>query len=189
MAAGGQALFGPSAGLERAVAAVNAAGPPSRLSSRSARMRGFADVLRASGELGSLDGIAAESAAIDAVLAELHAIFAAPDAATAARLLNAGLAAHTGPLRLVDEPGAAWHLHAEPPGEDTWADWFAASSLLAMAVHFAERGGPAWGVCAAHDCGRVYAQTGPGRARTTCSARCGTVKRQSAFRARRRAAA
>jgi CGNR zinc finger len=187
MAPGGQALFGPSAGLDRAVAAVNAAGPPSRLGSRAARMRAFADVLRASGEPGSLDGIAAEGAAIEAVLGELHAVFAAADADIAARLLNAGLARHTGPLRLVDEPGAAWHLHADPPGEHSWARWFAASSLIALAVHFAERGSPAWGVCAAHDCGRVYARTGPGRARTTCSARCGSLKRQTAFRARQRA--
>jgi CGNR zinc finger len=189
MAAIGQPLFGPSVGLERAVAAVNAAGPPCRLDSRAARMRSFADVLRATGEPGSLAGIAAAGAAIESVLAELHAIFAAPDTATAAQLLNAGLARHTGPLRLVDEPGAAWHLHAEPPGQDTWAGWLAATSLLAMAVHFAERGGPAWGVCAAHDCGRVFAVTGPGRARTTCSPRCGTLKRQTEFRARRRRAA
>jgi CGNR zinc finger len=187
MAVGGQALFGPSVGLERAVDAVNAAGSPSRLDSRPARMRAFAEVLRASGEPGSLDGIAAQGAAIEAVLEELHAIFAATDPATAARLLNAGLARHTGPVRLVDEAGAAWHLHAEPPGEHAWAPWFAASSLIALAVHFAERGGPAWGVCAAHDCGRVYARTGPGRARTTCSARCGSLKRQTEFRARRRA--
>jgi len=184
----GQALFGPSAGLERAAAAVNAAGPPARLPSPAALAGPFADVLRATGEPGPLDGIEAETGALAAVLAELHAIFAAPDPAQAAQLLNAGLARHTAPLRLVDEAGAAWHLHAEPPGDDSWAAWFAATSLVALAVHFAERGAPAWGVCAAHDCGRVYVRTGPGRPRTTCSPSCATRHRQAELRARRRAA-
>jgi len=80
----GQALFGPSAGLERAAAAVNAAGPPARLPSPAALAGPFADVLRATGEPGPLDGIEAETGALAAVLAELHAIFAAPDPAQAA---------------------------------------------------------------------------------------------------------
>ena len=186
MAPDGQALFGPAAGLARAAAAVNAAGPPSRTASVADRTRAFAAVLRASGEPGSLAGIPPQAEAIQRVLEQLHAIFAAPDPATAARLLNAGLARRTGSLRLVEEPGAAWHLHAEPRGEESWAAWFAATSLLAMAVHFAEHGAPAWGVCAAHDCGRVYVRSGPGRPRTTCSRRCGTRKRQAELRARRR---
>lgn len=181
----GQTLFGPTVALRRAADAVNAAGPPG---SPASVADAFADVLRASGEPGPLDGIGADSGAIAAVLAELHAILAAPDDAVAATLLNAALARHTAPLRLVAEPGAAWHLHAEPPGEESWAGWFAATSLVALAVHFAERGTRAWGVCAAHDCGRVYVQTGPGRRRTTCSPACGSRLRQAALRARRRAA-
>jgi hypothetical protein len=177
----GQALFGPAVALERAAAAVNAARPPASLPGA------FADVLRDGGEPGPLDGIDAEADEIAHVLEQLHAIFAAPDDDVAAQLLNAALARHTGPLRLVIEPGAAWHLHAEPPGEDSWAGWFAATSLVAMAVHFAEHGTAAWGVCAAHDCGRVYVRTGPGRRRTTCSSACGSRYRQAALRARRRA--
>jgi hypothetical protein len=188
MAPRGQGLFGPAVGLERAAAAVNAAGPPARLSSREELPGRFADVLRRSGERGPLTGIEDELAPIAAALEELHAIFAAPDPAAAAGLLNAALARHTGPLRLVTEPGAAWHLHAERPGDESWAGWFSATSLVAMAVHFAERGAPAWGVCAAHDCGRIYVQTGPGRPRTTCSPPCASRRRQAALRARRRAA-
>jgi hypothetical protein len=184
----GQALFGPAVGLERAAAAVNAAGPPARLPAPAALAEPFSRVLRASGEPGPLSGIEAEVTEIAAVLEALYAIFAAPDAAEAAQLLNAGLARHTAPLRLVEEPGAAWHLHAEPPGDDSWAGWFAATSLLAMAVHFAEHGAPAWGVCAARDCRHVYVRTGPGRPRTTCSPACAGRHRQAALRARRRAA-
>jgi CGNR zinc finger len=183
----GQALFGPAVGLERAAAAVNAAGPPARLPSRDELPGRFADVLRASGEPGSLAGIEDEVDAIAGVLEELYAIFAAPDAAAAARLLNEALARHTGPLRLVEEPGAAWHLHAERAGDESWAGWFAATSLVAMAVHFAEHGAPAWGVCAARGCKHVYVQTGPGRPRMTCSPTCASRRRQAALRARRRA--
>jgi hypothetical protein len=186
MRTGGQALFGPSVGLARAAAAVNAAGPPARPTSLA---DAFAGVLRDPGEPGPLTGIERQESAIAEVLEELYTIFAAPDAATAARLLNAALARRTGPLRLVDEPGAAWHLHAEPPGDDGWATWFAASSLLAMAVHFAERGAPAWGICAARGCRSVYVQTGPGRPRTTCSPACAGKRRQAELRARRRAGA
>jgi hypothetical protein len=185
VAASGQALFGPGVGLARAAAAVNAAGPPA---SPPSRVAAFVDVLRASGEPGPLTGIEREEGAIAGVLEELYAIFAAPDAATTARLLNAALGRHTGPLRLVDEPGAAWHLHAESPGDTSWATWFAASSLVAMAVHFAERGAPAWGICAARGCRSVYVQTGPGRPRTTCSPACAGKRRQAELRARRRTA-
>jgi hypothetical protein len=184
----GQALFGPAVGLERAAAAVNAAGPPAGLASPEAIAERFADVLRASGEPGSLGGIEAEAGELAMVLEELYVILSAPDADAAARLLNAGLARHTAPLRLVAEPGVAWHLHAEPLDDDSWAGWFAATSLLAMAVHLAEQGAPAWGVCAARDCRNVYVRTGPGRPRTTCSPACAGRHRQAALRARRRAA-
>jgi CGNR zinc finger len=179
----GQALFGPTVALARAAAAVNAAGPPAQPASLA---EPFAAVLRASGEPGSLAGIEAQADALAAVLEQLYDIFAAPDTAAAARSLNAALARHTGPLRLVEEPGAAWHMHAEDPGKETWATWFAASSLVAMAVHFAERGAPAWGICAARGCRNVYVQTGPGRPRTTCSAACANRHRQAELRARRR---
>jgi CGNR zinc finger len=181
MASGSQALFGPAVGLERAAAAVNVAGPPAARFDPAA----FADVLRAAGEPGQLDGIDAEAGALAAVLEELYAIFAAADATEAARLLNAGLARHTAPLRLVEEPGAAWHLHAEPPGDDSWSGWFAATSLLALAVHFAAHGTAAWGICAARGCRHVYVRSGPGRPRSTCSPGCATKKRQAELRARR----
>jgi hypothetical protein len=178
-----QALFGPAVALERAAAAVNAAGPPAATFTPAV----FAGVLRAAGEPGPLEGIDAEAEALAAVLDELYAIFAAaPDATETARRLNAGLARHTAPLRLVEEPGAAWHLHAEPPGEDSWAAWFAAASLVALAVHFAAHGTPAWGVCSARGCRHVYVQAGPGRPRTTCSPGCAAKKRQAELRARRR---
>jgi hypothetical protein len=185
--ASGQTLLGPSAALERTAAVMNAAGPPARLQEPDAVAVAFAAALRAHGEPAAVDGIAEEAETLAALLAELYDLMATTGADAAAERLNAALAAHTGPLRLVAEPGAAWHLHAEPPGDGSWTRWFAASSLLALAVAFAERGAPAWGVCQASDCRHVFVQTGPGRPRTTCSARCAARKRQAALRARRRA--
>jgi CGNR zinc finger protein len=185
--AAGQTLFGPSAVLERTAAVMNAAGPPARLKRASELVAPFEAALRAHGEPGALDGIADEAEALAELLAELYDLMPTSDPGAAAARLNAALAAHTGPLRLVEEPGAAWHLHAEPPGDESWTRWFAASSLLAMAVAFAERGEPAWGVCAAHDCIHVFVRTGPGRPRNACSTRCAARKRQTELRARRRA--
>jgi hypothetical protein len=178
-----QAPFGPAVGLDRAVAAVNAAGPPAGAFAADA----FRAVLRDSGEPGPLDGIEAEAEALTAVLAELYAVFGAAGVAEAAARLNTGLAAHTAPLRLVAEPGAAYHLHAERPGDDSWAGWFAATSLVALAVHFATHGAPAWGICSARGCRHVYVRSGPGRPRTTCSPGCASRKRQAELRARRAA--
>jgi hypothetical protein len=185
----GQTLFGPSAALERLAAVVNAAGPPARLQQADDLVAPFEAALRAHGEPGPFDGIATEAHRLAATLSELYDLIATTGTDAAAGRLNEALAAHTGPLRLVAEPGAAWHLHAELPGDDSWARWFAASSLLAMAVAFAERGEPAWGVCGAHDCIHVFVRTGPGRPRSTCSARCGSRVRQAELRARRRAGA
>jgi hypothetical protein len=182
-----QTRFGPTAALERLATVINAAGPPGRLEDPRQLTQPFAEALRAHGEPGPLDGIEEDAEALAAVLAELYDLIAIVDPDAAAERLNAALAKHTGPLRLVAEPGAAWHLHAEPDGEPSWARWFAASSLLAMAVAFAERGEPAWGVCAAHNCIHVFVRTGPGRPRSTCSARCGARVRQAQLRARRRA--
>jgi hypothetical protein len=185
----GQTLFGPRAALERLAAVINAAGPPARLEKADDLVAPFEAALRAHGELGPFDGIAAEAGALAITLAELYELMATTGTDAAAERLNEALAARTGPLRLVAELGAAWHLHAEPPGDDGWARWFAASSLLALAVAFAERGEPAWGLCGAHDCVQVFVRTGPGRPRSTCSARCGSRVRQAELRARRRARA
>jgi len=187
MASPRQALFGPAAGMDRTVAILTAAGPPARLARHADMAAPLARALREAGEPGPFAGLEDETSALAGVLGELYAIFAAPTAGDTAERLNAALARHTGPLRLVEEPGAPWHLHAERRGDDSWAGWLAATCLTAMAIHFAEHGAPGFGVCAASDCIQVYAQTGPGRARHTCSPRCAGRRRQAELRARRRA--
>jgi hypothetical protein len=175
------------AGLQRAVEAVNAAGPPAGRLEAPELAAAFAGVLRAYGEREEPAAVAPQAALLRAALDDLHAIFATPDPDAAVERLNASLARSTGALRLVREPGTHWHLHADA-ADASLAEWFRASSLLAMAVHVAERGAPAWGACRAAACGRVYARTGPGRPRRTCSAACAGRLRQAELRARRRVA-
>jgi predicted RNA-binding Zn ribbon-like protein len=179
-----QTPFGPATALRRAVAAVNAGFAPGRSATDVELARGLAAVLRAHGEPDDLAGIAAEVEGLRAVLDALYAVFAAGhDDDRAAERLNRLLERHGGPLRLVREPGTAWHLHADRP-ESGWADWLAASSALALAVHLAEHGA-AWGICEAPRCRHVYVQDGPGRPRRTCSPQCATRRRVAAHRARR----
>jgi predicted RNA-binding Zn ribbon-like protein len=179
-----QTPFSPATGVRRAVAAVNSALPPGRRASDAELTRGLASVLRTHGEPDDLAGLDAEVDALRAVLDALYAVFAAGhDDDLAAERLNRLLERHGGPLRLVREPGSAWHLHADRP-ESGWADWLAAGSALALAVHLAEHGA-AWGVCEAPHCRHVYVQDGPGRPRRTCSPVCATRRRVAAHRARR----
>ena len=180
-----QSPFGPSVALARAVAAVNAAGPPAGELDDARFVAAFAAVLREFGEEGEDDELFPFLGELRDVLCELHSVLAAPDAATAASRLNELLGKRTRPLRLVQETGAAWHLHADSD-PDHPAEWLAASSLLAMAVQFAEQGEPPWGACQASGCARFYVAGGPGRPRTTCSPACATRKRQAEFRARQR---
>src|SRR5688500_13086930 len=89
--------------VERAVALVNLADPTAA---------SIAAVLESWGEhdvaLGPDD-----VAAIEAVLADLRALFATTDRDAAAAQLNALLAAHAGPPRLVRHEGWTWHLHLD----------------------------------------------------------------------------
>ena len=123
--------------------------------------------------------------AVEQLLATLYAVLAEADGERAAARLNELLSIWTGPLRLHREGSEPWHLHAEHENADGVA-WFASSSLLAMAVQFAERGETAWGVCEAAGCERIYVREGPGRPRSTCSPACATRRRQAEFRARQR---
>lgn len=148
-------------------------------------MAALAGVLRAFGEEGEDDELRPYAGALRDAVAQLHSVLAAPDAGAAAARINALLASRTRPLRLVHEPGAAWHLHADVD-EDHPARWLVVSSLLTMAVQFAEQGAPAWGPCQASGSARFHLRGSPRRPRTTCSPACATRKRQAKFRARQR---
>jgi predicted RNA-binding Zn ribbon-like protein len=66
--------------------------------------------------------------------------------------------------------------------EASWAQWFLASSCLALAVLLAERQAPPARLCASPSCGKPFVNVGRGSARRYCSPGCGTRERVAAHR-------
>jgi hypothetical protein len=145
-----------------------------------------AAVLRAHGEPDPIELTDGDVAHMQGVAVRLHEVFAAPRTEVAARLLNALLAESAGPPRLSDHHGTAWHLHTDSADNASWAEWFAASSAVALAGVLAARQAPPGGLCAAAGCGMPFANTGSGSPRRYCSPRCASRARVTAYRSRTR---
>ena len=111
-----------------------------------------------------------------AVCGRLRAVLVAPDRDTAAAGLNALLAEHAGPPRLVRHEGWDWHVHVDAGDDAPWAAWLASSAALALASRLAAAADVPWGDCAA-GCGRVYVHDGRGGPRRYCSTTCATRER------------
>ena len=88
------------------------------------------------------------------------------------------------PPRLSSHGGTAWHLHIDSADDASWAEWFAASSAVALAAVLASHQEPPGGLCAAADGGMPFANTGSGSPRRYCSPRCATRARVTAYRSR-----
>ncbi|MEV6330071.1 CGNR zinc finger domain-containing protein [Streptomyces sp. NPDC051909] len=151
---------------------------------RPSRLDEVTRVLRAYGESEPL-GLADEDLpGLREAAGALRPVFAADDVDAAARELNVLLAERTGPLRLTTHGGAsAWHPHVDGDDDAPWAEWFLASSCLALAVLLWERGRAPGGVCASAACADVFVPRGSGRERRRyCSRRCATRERVAAHR-------
>jgi predicted RNA-binding Zn ribbon-like protein len=149
-----------------------------------------ADVLRAYGEPDPVSLTPDDLADMRAAAARLREVFAADHVDVAAARLNALLAAGTGPLRLTSHGGGSpWHPHLDSDDDAPWAEWFLASSCMALAVLIWDGQCPPGGLCASPSCPNVYLAQGRGPARRYCSRRCATRERVSAHRARARAEA
>lgn len=151
---------------------------------RPSRLDEVARVLRAYGEGEPLGLNDEDLPGLREAAGALRPVFAAEDAGTAAGVLNALLADRTGPLRLTTHGGAsAWHPHVDRDDDAPWAEWFLASSCLALAVLLWERGRAPGGVCASGTCADVFVPQGSGRERRRyCSRRCATRERVAAHR-------
>ncbi|WP_319949636.1 CGNR zinc finger domain-containing protein [Streptomyces halobius] len=110
------------------------------------------------------------------------------DTDRAAHAINALLAECGARPHLSRHGGHAWHLHVDRGEDAGWADWFLASSALALAQILTEYGRVPWGECAASRCTTLYLGTGPGSARRYCSTACASRERVAAHRRRKRAA-
>jgi predicted RNA-binding Zn ribbon-like protein len=169
----------PATAAERADALTGllTSGQPAGAAEVAAALRGF-------GEPEPIVLTDADLAGLRRVAVTLRAVFAAPDVATAAELLNGLLAAAAGPPRLSGHDGTPWHVHVDRADDAAWADWFAASSAAGLATILASRQAVPGGLCAAPGCGAPYAATGSGSPRRYCSARCASRGRVTAYRAR-----
>jgi predicted RNA-binding Zn ribbon-like protein len=124
-------------------------------------------------------------AELRAAALELREVFAAPDAASAASVLNALFAKYARPPRLTDhEDGYGWHRHVDAADDGPWGAWLVTSSALGLASLLAERQDVPGGLCASPSCGKPFAHTGGGSPRRYCSTRCATRERVAAHRAR-----
>ncbi|MET7676616.1 CGNR zinc finger domain-containing protein [Streptomyces seoulensis] len=145
-----------------------------------------AAVLRAYGET-DVDLSPREVTGMRASAALLREVFAADGTNTAAAALNRLLHAHTGRLRLSSHDGATpWHPHLDRADDAPWAEWFLASSCLALSVLLWDRQRPPGGTCASPSCGDVYVTQGSGPPRRYCSRRCATRERVAAHRRAKR---
>lgn len=126
------------------------------------------------------------AAGLRAAVARIDGVLTETDTDRAAHALNALLAECGARPRLSRHDGHSWHLHVDRGDDASWAEWFLATSALALAQILTSYGRITWGVCAASRCTRRYLGTGPGSARRYCSTGCAARERAAAHRRRRR---
>ncbi|MEV0203340.1 CGNR zinc finger domain-containing protein [Nonomuraea sp. NPDC050691] len=130
--------------------------------------------------LGEEDVAAMREAAV-----RLVEVLAAPGPDEAAPLLNRLLDDTARAPRLTRHGGTSpWHLHVDSRDDAPWAEWFLASSALALAVLLADHQRVPGGLCASPGCRRPYLDLGGGSPRRYCSTRCATRERVAAHRSR-----
>jgi predicted RNA-binding Zn ribbon-like protein len=117
---------------------------------------------------------------------KLHAIFEAQNTAEAAQLLNVILSEYACAPRLSTHGDTPWHVHVDSNDHAPWAEWFAASSALALATLLAEKQRNPGGLCASPTCGRPFIDLGKGGGRSYCSPKCATRERVAAYRKKER---
>lgn len=127
-------------------------------------------------------------AAVRKIRARFAAVFAAPDARTAAGLINELIAAAGTTPRLTDHDGYDWHLHYFAPGSSV-ADHLTADCGMALAFFVVAGEQERLRRCEAPDCRHAFVDLSRNRSRRYCDSRtCGNRLHVAAYRARRRAA-
>ncbi|MDX3060153.1 CGNR zinc finger domain-containing protein [Streptomyces sp. NE06-03E] len=115
-------------------------------------------------------------------------IFAAPDARTAADLVNSLVAAAGTTPQLTDHDGYDWHVHYFAP-DASIADHLAADCGMALAFIVVAGEQERLRRCEAPDCRDAFVDLSRNRSRRYCSSRtCGNRLHVAAYRARRREA-
>jgi predicted RNA-binding Zn ribbon-like protein len=117
----------------------------------------------------------------------LHQIFLAPDADSAADLLNDLLADSVAVPYISRHSDHAPHLHFSRPGSGL-VEGVAASTAMGVAVVLCDYGKDRLGACAAADCRDVFIDTSRNAQRRYCSHGCSNRSNVAAHRARKREA-
>ncbi|PCG81195.1 hypothetical protein CIB93_36730 [Streptomyces sp. WZ.A104] len=127
--------------------------------------------------------------AVRDVRAGFAEVFAAPDARTAAELVNRLVAAAGTTPQLTDHDGYDWHVHYFSP-DASLADHLAADCGMALAFIIVAGEQERLRRCEAPDCGHAFVDLSRNRSRRYCSSRtCGNRLHVAAYRARRKEAA
>ena len=127
--------------------------------------------------------------AVRKIRGRFAAVFAAPDARTAAALINELVAAAGTTPRLTDHDGYDWHVHYFAPGASV-ADHLAADCGMALAFFVVAGEQERLRRCEAPDCRRAFVDLSRNRSRRYCDSRtCGNRLHVAAYRARRKEAA
>jgi predicted RNA-binding Zn ribbon-like protein len=126
--------------------------------------------------------------AVRAVRERFAEVFAAPDARTAAELINQLVAAAGTTPRLTDHDGFDWHVHYFAPGA-SMADHLAADCGMALAFIVTSGEQERLRRCEAPDCRHAFVDLSRNRSRRYCDSRtCGNRLHVAAYRARRKEA-
>ncbi|WP_338899275.1 CGNR zinc finger domain-containing protein [Streptomyces sp. TG1A-60] len=116
-------------------------------------------------------------------------VFAAPDAGSAASVINDLIAAAGTTPRLTDHDGYDWHVHYFAPGASL-ADHLAADCGMALAFFVVAGEQERLRRCEAPDCRRAFVDLSRNRSRRYCDSRtCGNRLHVAAYRARRKESA
>jgi predicted RNA-binding Zn ribbon-like protein len=138
------------------------------------------EVLKTYGETSEITFVDLDD--LKAVSRKLYAVFADQNVETAATSINSLLGEYARAPRLSMHNKTPWHLHVDSDDNTPWAEWFAASSALALATLLAEKQRSPGGLCASAPCKRPYIDLGKGGGRSYCSPRCATRERVAAHR-------
>ncbi|HEV2403346.1 MAG TPA: CGNR zinc finger domain-containing protein [Candidatus Saccharimonadales bacterium] len=121
---------------------------------------------------------------LKAVGRRLYEVFETHNTNEAVTLLNDVLKEYGSQPRLTAHDGSAWHLHVDSSDHAPWAEWFAASSALALATLLAEKQRNPGGLCASPTCSKPFIDLGKGGGRNYCSPKCATRERVAKYRAK-----
>ncbi|CAL9382621.1 MULTISPECIES: CGNR zinc finger domain-containing protein [Streptomyces] len=128
-------------------------------------------------------------AAVRKIRGRFAAVFAAPDARSAATTINELIAAAGTTPRLTDHDGYDWHVHYFAPGASV-ADHLAADCGMALAFFVVAGERERLRRCEAPDCRYAFVDLSRNRSRRYCDSRtCGNRLHVAAYRARRKEAA